>query len=242
MTDNMEIWNKLKRPPPTALKTIAAGRLKGKSDINPQWRMEAITEAFGPCGIGWKYDVIDKQFITCGTEIVAILSIHLYVKHHDKWSEPIFGTGGKVMYVKERNGMYCNDEAVKMALTDALGVAMKSLGIAADIYAGLWDGTKYAEDPEEERKRDEENRKRKEAENKKKAFDAYMEKAGKSLAKYDVMALQQAFEEHGFVSNKDEKQEWLADVLSQVDSKEKIGLIGAKTKQLDEEISNAQAD
>jgi hypothetical protein len=48
----------------------------------------------------------------------------------------------------EAGGLYANDEAFKMAVTDALSVAMKMLGMGADIYAGLWDGSKYANKPE----------------------------------------------------------------------------------------------
>jgi hypothetical protein len=44
---------------------------------------------------------------------------------------------------QEKNGLHTNDECFKMAVTDALSVAMKSLGMAADVYKGLWDGTKY---------------------------------------------------------------------------------------------------
>ncbi|MHA1280854.1 MAG: hypothetical protein ACTSQ8_27265, partial [Candidatus Helarchaeota archaeon] len=40
---------------------------------------------------------------------------------------------------------YSNDEAYKMALTDALSVAMGRIGIAADIYMGKWDGSKYSD-------------------------------------------------------------------------------------------------
>ena len=36
-----------------------------------------------------------------------------------------------------------------MALTDALSVAMKQLGVAAKIYEGLWDGSKYRDEPDE---------------------------------------------------------------------------------------------
>ena len=46
---------------------------------------------------------------------------------------------------KESKGLYSSDEGYKMAVTDALSVAMKSLGVAADIYAGKWDGSKYAD-------------------------------------------------------------------------------------------------
>ena len=33
-----------------------------------------------------------------------------------------------------------------MATTDALSVAMKQLGVAADIYLGMWDGRSYKSD------------------------------------------------------------------------------------------------
>ena len=33
--EKMEIYNKARNAPPEALRKIAAGRLKGKSDINP---------------------------------------------------------------------------------------------------------------------------------------------------------------------------------------------------------------
>ena len=34
-----------------------------------------------------------------------------------------------------------------MAVTDAFSTALKMLGVAADIYAGAWDGSKYHETP-----------------------------------------------------------------------------------------------
>jgi len=35
-----------------------------------------------------------------------------------------------------------------MATTDALGTAMKMLGVAAEVYLGNWDGSKYVNQPE----------------------------------------------------------------------------------------------
>jgi hypothetical protein len=63
----------------------------------------------------------------------------------DVWSDPIPGIGGSMLVAKEKSGLRSNDEAFKMATTDALSVALKMIGVAADIYAGLWDGTKYKE-------------------------------------------------------------------------------------------------
>ena len=53
MSDNMRIFNAVRECPQDALKTIQAGRLKGKSDINPMLRIKKLTELYGPCGTGW---------------------------------------------------------------------------------------------------------------------------------------------------------------------------------------------
>lgn len=131
---NLDLYNKLKVVPQEAIKPIQNGRLKGKSDINPMWRIKTMTEHFGVCGIGWKY-VITKQWTeTYGTETKAYCNIDLFIKVDGQWSDAIQGTGGSSEVTMERNGSYVSDECYKMALTDALSVAMKALGVGADIY------------------------------------------------------------------------------------------------------------
>lgn len=136
----MKIYHAVRSVPPNALKKIAAGRLKGKSDINPMWRIKILTEMFGVCGIGWRYE-ITNQWLEPGAngEKSAFCNINLYVKSEGEWSEPIPGTGGSSFISSERNGLYTSDECYKMALTDAISVACKALGVAADIY---WDSAK----------------------------------------------------------------------------------------------------
>ena len=137
--DNMSIYNSLCTPPNDALKPIGFGNLKGKSDINPQWRYEAVTNQFGACGVGWKY-TIDSHWIQpiqqTGETMVYVM-ISFYYKDGDKWSEPIPAYGGDYLVKKDKNGIHGNDEAMKMAVTDALGTAMKMIGVAADVYRGL---------------------------------------------------------------------------------------------------------
>jgi len=147
MNENMKLWDAVKRPPATALKPIAAGRLKGKTDISPQWRMQVMTEQFGPCGEGWSYR-IDQLWTEPGIEgqVFAFARVSVRIGNH----ESIPGIGGSMLIAKESSGLHHNDEAFKMAVTDALSVALKALGVAADIYLGLWDGSKYKTDPKEE--------------------------------------------------------------------------------------------
>ena len=58
MKDNLNIYKLLSETPKEARKTIAAGKLKGMTDINPMWRIKRMTEVFGPQGEGWKIDVV----------------------------------------------------------------------------------------------------------------------------------------------------------------------------------------
>lgn len=143
---NLSIFNKVRKVPSNALKQIGAGRLKGMSDVNPVWRILAMTDTFGICGVGWKYEITKQWTETYGNEIKGFCNINMFIKVDGEWSDAIPGTGGASFVAMERNGAYVSDEVYKMALTDALSVAMKSIGVAADIYfsKGADLGTKYA--------------------------------------------------------------------------------------------------
>lgn len=141
--ENLLFYDHLRAVPPEAKKEIKGGRLAGKTDINPMWRIKALTEAFGPCGIGWKYEVTGKELCPgANGEVAAFVHINLYIKVDGAWSDPIPGTGGASFVAQERGGLYTSDECYKMALTDAISVSCKALGVAADVY---WekDSTKY---------------------------------------------------------------------------------------------------
>ena len=145
----IDIYESLAQPPKSALRQIEAGKLKGKTDINPQWRYKAMTEAFGLVGIGWKYEV--RKLWTeqgAGAEKLAFAQVAVYIKDGDAWSDPIEGIGGSRLVQLEKGAAVSNDEGYKMAVTDAFSTALKMLGVAADIYAGRWDGTKYNDEPQ----------------------------------------------------------------------------------------------
>lgn len=133
--DNLTIYNRVRSVPENAQKTIFGGRLKGMTDVNPMWRIQVLTETFGPCGIGWKYEITDKRLepASDGT-VAAFLDINLYIRQGGEWSEPIPGTGGSMFVASEKSGLYVSDECFKMALTDAISVSCKALGMAADVY------------------------------------------------------------------------------------------------------------
>lgn len=144
---NMRVYEAARKVPSEAQKAFNNGRFSG-TDINPMWRIKMLTELFGPCGIGWYYDVISERSekLTDDT-IIAVVDLNLYIKDGGEWSKPIYGTGGNQLVSKTKSGVSTSDEGYKMALTDALSVACKALGIGADVYWGA-DKTKYTSSSE----------------------------------------------------------------------------------------------
>lgn len=142
--DNLQIYNKYKVVPETALSSFNNGRFKG-TDINTMWRIKCLTEEFGLCGVGWYFD-IEKQWTDKGTndEVMCFVEIKLYIKVNGEWSKGISASGGSklIQFFSKAQYLENNDEAYKMATTDALGVACKYLGFGADVYWGN-DKTKY---------------------------------------------------------------------------------------------------
>ena len=149
MMDAMEIYNKLSHPPENMLRKITGGKIAGKTDINPQWRYKAMSETFGLVGIGWKYEVM-RLWTEAGAdgEVLSFAQVAVYVKTGDTWSNPIIGVGGSKLVQFEKGQLVSNDEGFKMAITDAFSTSLKMLGVAAAIYEGRWDGTKYTDSPE----------------------------------------------------------------------------------------------
>lgn len=140
---NMDIYNAVRAVPKEAQKPIDFGKMKGKTDINPMWRIKVLTEQFGACGFGWFPEIKSQRLENLEDgQVACFVDINLYVMIDGKVSMPIPGIGGNMFIKKTKNGLETNDECFKMAYTDALSVACKALGIGADIYWSS-DKTKY---------------------------------------------------------------------------------------------------
>ena len=153
---NLSIYERVRSVPKEAKKEIEAGRLKGKNDINPMWRIKKLTEVFGPAGFGWYTEIVRTWTEASESgEMAVFVDIHLFVKKDGERSKPIYGHGGNRLIANEKkyeNGQtvyipYLDDDAYKKAYTDAISVAAKALGIGADVYFEK-DITKYDSQPQ----------------------------------------------------------------------------------------------
>ena len=137
--------------PEEALKDFDNGSFKG-TDINSMWRIKCLTEQFGVVGHGWTVKVLRVWTEKCEytNEIFAFAEIEMQVCINGEWGKPFTATGGNkfCQYIKSKDYYKGSDEAFKMAITDAFGVACKYLGIGADVYFAN-DKSKYTENTAE---------------------------------------------------------------------------------------------
>lgn len=140
--DNLDLWNSLRRTDPRATKPFDRGTFKG-TQIDPYFRYQLMTEVFGPCGKGWGYELTDP-IIADGLVFIGAKVWYIDQETREKlWSSMQYG-GDALTKGKGR----VNDEAMKMAVTDAVGKALSLLGLGADVYMGQFDDSKYREESE----------------------------------------------------------------------------------------------
>lgn len=144
-SDNLHIYKQVRSVPEDAQKPFESSWGKKLTEINSMWRIQKLTELFGPCGEGWFTEVTRQERVDFPNgEVCVFTDINLYLKDTKtgRWSKPIRGTGGNRLVLKNADGLFIDDEAYKKAYTDALGIACKALGFGADIYWGRND-SKY---------------------------------------------------------------------------------------------------
>jgi hypothetical protein len=144
---NLRFWTALKRTDPRATKPFTrSGGFRG-TQIDPTWRLQMMTELFGPVGQGWGYEQLDWTI----SERMVFICVRVW------WRDPVTGEthwtgpqwGGTEMIRKRRDGVEApDDECFKMSMTDALGKCLLQLGLGADVHMGQFDDSKYREESE----------------------------------------------------------------------------------------------
>ena len=99
----------------------------GSTPLSP---IAQLTELFGPCGVGWWYEIPCREIYTdpATCQKGAFLDIRLFYIDPDtgKTSQPIPATGGAAL--TGSNG-FLSPDCYRAALFDALSLAAQTLGI-----------------------------------------------------------------------------------------------------------------
>lgn len=136
------LWDHLSKTDPKQTKKFTRGGGFSGTAIKPIWTILRMTEVFGPCGTGWGMD--KPEFITQSAvdELLVFCTVGVWYVEGGSTGR-VYGVGGDKYQVSQKNGLRASDEAYKMAYTDAIGNALKFIGVAADVHMGLFDDNKY---------------------------------------------------------------------------------------------------
>lgn len=136
--ERMDLYQELRPCPKEALKGFKKRGGFSGSSIDAQWRIRRLTEVFGPCGTGWGFTVTNRWSEEAdGMKWAFVSGFVWYIDGDGEKRHAIEVTGGTDM-------AGAVDEAYKKSETDALGKSAASIGLAASVYEGSFDGDKYS--------------------------------------------------------------------------------------------------
>lgn len=145
MSDNLKLWDSVYKTDPKHTKGFNArpGGFSGTA-IKPLYSTHKATELWGPMGDKWG---AESSEVHISNDMVFIRATVWYPSgentgHVTHWGGDQLikrSTDRQTGSVKETP----NDEAFKMAFTDAIGKCLVQLGFSADVHMGEFDGNKY---------------------------------------------------------------------------------------------------
>lgn len=155
MVGNKELWDIAFVTDPKAVKPIT-GKDYGGNSPKPYWIVERLTDVFGPCGIGWGFNVLSERFERFSeTDCLHVATVRFWYKWKDQAGEFEQIGQTKASYTTSKGTFKVDEDAPKKSVTDAIVKCASYLGFAGDIFSGRWDDSKYvAEANREWRKRE----------------------------------------------------------------------------------------
>jgi len=144
---NTRYWDQLAATDPAHIKPIAGKRYRGMN-IKAEYRMQKMTEAFGPAGEGWGWTIENRwredfpvtirdaktQAERVEQRPFVFVQIGVWWRGPDGEKHQVGSTIGGTAIEADA------DDAYKKAITDALGKCLAALGCCADVYLGYHDG------------------------------------------------------------------------------------------------------
>ncbi len=144
---NMDLWHRVEKTDPRHVKPITGKTYSGNSP-KPHYLIHKATETFGPCGIGWGFDIKAQEIVRNGDNSEALSCVTVEVWY--RWNGEIGHVqhvGATPLWGKRSSGkLFMDEDSFKKSTTDALTKALSLIGFAGDIFMGRWDDSKYVQE------------------------------------------------------------------------------------------------
>jgi len=144
MNDTTALWDRVCKTDPAAVKPITGKQYQGNSP-KPYYIVRRLTEEFGPCGLGWGFNVVNERFERFSDTDTLHVALVEFWYLRDGIEEGRFQQMGqtKASYMSGQGKFILDEDAPKKSVTDALVKCASYLGFAGDIFSGRWDDSKY---------------------------------------------------------------------------------------------------
>lgn len=140
---NLELWNKVEKTPPSHTKAITGKSYQGTSP-KPHYLVHKATETFGPCGIGWGFQIVEERIEEgAGGEKMHLARVRVWYEWDGKRGEVEHIGGTQFSGTRKNGNTFTDEDAPKKSVTDALVKALSMIGFAGDIFMGRYDDSKY---------------------------------------------------------------------------------------------------
>jgi len=140
---NKALWQRVCVTDPKAVKPITGKQYNGNSP-KPYWIIERLTDEFGPCGLGWGFNILNERIERFNdTDTLHIAVVRLWYMLDGKRGELEQIGQTKASYTTSKGSFLLDEDAPKKSVTDALIKCASYLGFAGDIFSGRWDDSKY---------------------------------------------------------------------------------------------------
>jgi len=144
----MKIWEALTPVDPQYTKKVPLGGRR-LTAINATYRFQRATEYFGPMGLGWGVEDEQYDFQQLGAEKHDTLCTYRAVLWY---IDPESSETGKIQisadiwvweYSRKYQEWQRQEDLFKKVQTDALTKGLSKIGMASEVFKGMWDDHKY---------------------------------------------------------------------------------------------------
>lgn len=143
---NLDLWHSVEKTPPAHTKAITGKSYSGTSP-RPHYMILRATEAFGPCGIGWGFTIVDERIEDgAGGDRLSIARVKVWYEYNGKRGEVEHIGGTQFSGTRASGKPFTDEDAPKKSVTDAVIKALSLIGFAGDIFMGRYDDSKYVSD------------------------------------------------------------------------------------------------
>jgi len=140
MSHNLDLWDSLSKTDPNHTKSFTRGGGFSGTAIKPMWAVWRATKEFGPCGIGWGWDVLQTQI---AEGMVFCLVRVWYVSGGMRYETGPQWGGTEIRTPRKDGSSRADDESFKKSVTDGITKCLSYIGIGGDVHLGQFDDTKY---------------------------------------------------------------------------------------------------